>query len=170
MVRICYLALMFQLFYSTLYGQYSGVPKVRSFEKTEYRSGSSNWDIGQDSRGVMYFANNNGLLIFDGYSWSTHRLPNKTTSRSVAIDQDGRIYVGGQNEIGYFFPDEKGMLHYHSILEKIDESIRTFTDVWQIEIQGEKVYWRSQEKLFLYDQDTVKLLDQYSFQFMAPLG
>lgn len=170
MGRIFCLILVFLPFYLPLSGQFSGMPQVRSFEKTEYRSGSSNWDIGQDSRGVMYFANNNGLLIFDGFSWSTYRLPNKTTARSVAIDPDGRIYVGGQNEIGYFFPDEKGMLQYHSILEKIDESNRAFTDVWQIEILGDKIFWRSQEKLFLFDQDTVTLLDQYSFQFMAPLG
>lgn len=156
--------------HSTLTGQFSGVPMVRSFGKMDYRSGSSNWDIDQDPRGVICIANNNGLLTYDGFNWTTYRLPNKTTARSVMVNTDGSIYTGGQNEIGFFFPDEKGMLEYHSILEKVPHHHRTFTDVWQIERTDDLIFWRTQEKLFVFDGDTVSVLDTLPFLFIAPFG
>ena len=51
-------------------------------------------------------ANNNGLLVFDGATWRNYPLPNKTIVRSLAMGEEGRIYVGGQGEFGYFAPDK----------------------------------------------------------------
>lgn len=159
--------LILLLLAKTVNGQFSGRPLMRTFDKREYKSGSSNWDIAQDSRGIMYFANNDGLLSFDGFIWKTIPLPNRTTARSLAIDDEGRIYTGGQNEIGYFFPDEKGNLVYHSLLDRIDSLYRTFTDVWQIEILDNTVYWRAMGRIYAYDGSVVDIIDNRDYPFIA---
>ena len=71
-----------------------------NFSRSDYLAGTQNWAIRQDDRGIMYFANNKGLLEFDGTTWQTHPLPNATIVRSIAFDNN-RLYIGGQSEIGY---------------------------------------------------------------------
>src|SRR5690606_33408167 len=71
----------------------TGLPNIRNFTKAEYRSGTQNWGIDQDANGNMYFANNNGLLQFDGSTWHTFGIPNSRNIRSVKVDTlSGKIY------------------------------------------------------------------------------
>ena len=44
-----------------------------------------------------------------------HSLPHKTIVRSIKLNNEGKIFVGAQDEIGYFFPDENGSLNCHSL-------------------------------------------------------
>src|ERR1700682_4441490 len=93
-----------------------GTSNILNYKNQIYGGGTQNWDIRQDENGILYFANNDGLLTFDGSYWKLYRLPNKTVVRSVEIGPDRKIYVGGQNEIGFFSPDQKGELTYTSLL------------------------------------------------------
>ncbi|HKG67396.1 MAG TPA: hypothetical protein VKA92_00910, partial [Segetibacter sp.] len=81
-----------------------GLPDIINYTKEDYNAGTRNGDIVQDKNGIIYFANNEGLISFDGTYWKTYSLPNKTMVRSVVIGSDDRIYAGGQNEMGYFSP------------------------------------------------------------------
>ena len=90
-----------------------GIPQIINFNKNDFRAGTQTWDIDQDSKGRMYFANNEGLLTYDGTFWKLHPLPNKTIMRSIAIDKNGIIYAGGQGEMGYFAPNERGFLEIY---------------------------------------------------------
>lgn len=125
-----------------------GLPPIRNFPKTTYRAGTQNWDIIQDQRGVVYFANNEGLLEFDGAYWTTYPLPNKTIVRSLALGPQGRIYAGGQGELGYFFPNPSGLLQYYSLVSLLPDSSRAFEDVWDIIPHGEEVFFRTKNQVF----------------------
>ena len=46
-----------------------GMPDIVNYDNTTYNAGTHNWDIQQDRNGVMYFANNEGVLTFDGSRW-----------------------------------------------------------------------------------------------------
>ena len=72
-----------------------GLPAIRSYTHADYHAAIEAWDIGQDKQGLLYFANNDGLLTFDGGYWKTYPLPNKVTIKSLAIDRQGRVFVGG---------------------------------------------------------------------------
>ena len=58
-------------------------PLVRNFSRDNYKAGAQNWDITQHSSNAMYFANNAGLLEFDGRSWRSYPIVNGTTVHSV---------------------------------------------------------------------------------------
>jgi hypothetical protein len=109
-----------------------GLPDVINYPKQSYSAGLQNWDIKQDNNGIIYIANNEGLLSFDGKYWNLYPLPNKTIVRSVEIGPDDKIYAGGQDEIGYFTPSSNGKLAYTSLTKFIDEKDRSFGDVWDI--------------------------------------
>src|SRR5690606_10851033 len=73
-----------------------GIPEIVNYSKQDYKAGNQNRDIAQDKNGVIYFANGDGLLVFDGVYWNLYPLPNKTSPRSIAIDENGKVFVGGQ--------------------------------------------------------------------------
>jgi len=133
------------------------LPDVTNYSKKSYRAGSQNWDIDQDKEGVMYFANNEGLLVFDGNVWSLYPLPNKTIVRSVLVVAD-KIYVGGQDELGYFSANASGKLVYTSLTLKLATSERSITDVWDIVHFQNKIFFRTIQKVIVLENDHVSVL------------
>ena len=101
---------------------------MRNFHPVEYQAGIQNWDISQDKRGLLYIANNFGLLEYDGNRWELSRVKNGTKVRSVGIDRRGRIYVGCQNDFGFFFPDSRGKLAYVSLADSLPAENRAFDE------------------------------------------
>ena len=132
-----------------------GLPDVINYTKQVYGGGLQNWDAAQDKNGVMYFANNEGLLSFDGRYWKIYPLSNRTIVRSVKIGGDNRIYVGGQDEIGYYSPAENGRLVYHSLVELVPSRDRNFGDVWDICILNKDIFFRSSNKIFRLSNEKI---------------
>jgi len=124
-----------------------GIPEVQNFSSTVYKGGTQNWAISQDQLGVMYFANNEGLLSYNGRYWKLYPLPNKTVVRSVKIAKDGKIYIGAQDELGYFYPNENGILEFHSLKSLIPEKERKLEDVWEIVLDQKDVFFRTTAKI-----------------------
>src|SRR6187549_2662298 len=97
-----FIILQFCLLFPDLGAQNTiGLSDIINYTNQTYAAGAQNWDIKQDDRGILYFGNNEGLLAFDGSYWKLYKLPNKTILRSIEIGPDHKIYVGGQNEIGF---------------------------------------------------------------------
>lgn len=124
-----------------------GLPQIINFTKNDFKGGTQTWDIEQDKNGQMYFANNEGLITYDGTYWKTYPLPNKTILRSIAISSNGLIYAGGQGEMGFFSANQQGFLHYTSLIPLLPEKNRTFADIWDIEIIGNSVFFRAGDRM-----------------------
>ena len=145
-----------------------GLPDVINYPKFSYKAGLQNWDIKQDVNGIVYFANNEGLLSYDGNHWTLYPQPNKTIARSVEIGADGKIYTGGQDELGYFSMAANGSLQYHSIIGIIPEKYRSFGDVWDIVILKNDVFFRTSNKIFKLSNGSVAVYNAPSeWAFMA---
>lgn len=129
-----------------------GQPSILNFYHEDINAGSQNWAIKQDKYGTMYFANNTGLLTYNGKEWKMYRLPNKTIVRALYITEDMHIFVGGQDALGYFFPDEKGSLQYHSLTEKLPFQKRRFGDVWNIESLNNDIFFRTGATILKYSR------------------
>jgi ligand-binding sensor domain-containing protein len=132
-----------------------GLPQIINFHNNDFKGGSQTWDIKQDAAGRMYFANNEGLLTFDGTYWKLYPQPNKTILRSIALDNN-RIYAGGQDELGYYTPDSLGILQYTSLKSLIPKQYSTFTDVWEIEVFNQSIFFRTWDRIFEYKNDAIQ--------------
>ena len=150
-------------------GQTIGVPFVESYSTEQYGYGTQNWDIEQGETGLMYFANNEGLLEFDGSDWRLFPLPNKTILRSIMI-KDGLIYGGGQNEFGIYQSDIRKKWRFTSLKKMIPESHQGFEDVWEIERIGEDIYFRASGKIFILNGQTCQVLDDVAIHFLGKAG
>ena len=148
-----------------------GLPLIVNYNKSNFHGGSQTWDIGQDKNGLIYFANNEGLISFDGIYWKTYPLPNRTIMRSIAIDKNDRIYAGGQGEIGFFNADIHGFLHYTSLIDFLPKDQRKFADIWDIKISGESVFFRATDRIFEMRNNTFQVFRPKSqWQFMDLSG
>ncbi|HTJ12979.1 MAG TPA: triple tyrosine motif-containing protein [Dinghuibacter sp.] len=148
-----------------------GLPQIINYPKNIYQAGTQSWDIQQDKKGVLYFANNSGLLTFNGHYWHRYSMPNETIVRSVRVGPSGRIYVGAQDEFGYFFPGANGDLVYTSLKSLIPAADREFPDVWDICILGDEVFFRAENKIFLYKDQTIAVYPAPSeWRFMDNVG
>lgn len=125
-----------------------GFPDILNYTKQEYQGGGQNWDATTDARGIMYFANTDGLLAFDGHYWKVYPIPNNTRLRSILAAADGRIYVGAQDEFGYFFPGANGNLEYHSLKSLLPPNMKQMADVWDIEEYNNAIWFRTNNMLF----------------------
>lgn len=136
-----------------------GIPAIKNFTHTDYNASTEVYDVKQDKNGILYFANNDGLLTFDGSYWKIYPLPNKGNIKAIEIDPSGRIFVGGQDEIGYFFPDGNGILRYHSIKNLMPQKARQFADIWSIVLFNNEVFFRTIECVFEYNNNEIKTFD-----------
>ena len=125
-----------------------GYPLIRNYYPKEYEADVQNWAIAQDKQGIIYFGNNLGLLEYDGVNWKLNSLPNFSVVRSIAIGKDGKIYVGGVGELGFFMPDSLGELKFHSLLNFLKSENRNFSDVWNTYILDDEIIYETSNYLF----------------------
>ena len=132
-----------------------GMPKVVNYTRAEYKGGIQSWAILQDVYNRLYVANNEGLLVYDGANWQKFSLPNKTILRCMKLNADGKLYAGAQNEFGYFVPDKVGRLQFVSLKSKLPETEKNFADVWDVEICGKSVFFRTNKSIFEYNNEHI---------------
>jgi ligand-binding sensor domain-containing protein/DNA-binding CsgD family transcriptional regulator len=147
-----------------------GIPNIVNYSKQQYNAGSQNWAVVQDKNGIMYWANNDGLLSFDGVFWRMYKLPNKTIARSVAVSDDNKIYIGGQGEIGYFSPGNNGELFYTSLNQFIPTKDNDFADVWNICFYQDRVFFRANKKILEYDGKKVTVYNSVNWGFLSSVN
>lgn len=130
-----------------------GTPFIRNFKKEDYKAGTQNWAIAQDHKGYMYFANNEGLLVFDGVQWRLYEMPNLSMVRSIYIDENDEIYVGAYNDIGKMVIGAGGKLVFESLKDRIPVENRNFDDVWDVLPYGDKIIFLSYNAAYVYNSD-----------------
>jgi len=135
-----------------------GFPPVFNYKKDVYKAGSQNWDIVYDSTGYVWFANNGGILQFNGYQWTTYKIPNETIVRSLALGDNGYVYVGGQGSFGYLAPNSKGVYQFVNLSQKLRAEDADFEDVWDVISYDGIIFFRTDNNVFGYANGTLKSL------------
>ncbi|WP_192349603.1 triple tyrosine motif-containing protein [Algoriphagus sp. Y33] len=130
-------------------------PKIKNFTNKTYQAGLQNWGATQDEKGVIYFGNNEGLLTFNGNFWELYQLPNKTIIRSAKFDSNNRLFVGGQDEIGYFQAASNGQLNFHSLKHLLPERARSFSDIWQIVNRGDEFFFLEHNRIYHFKDEVM---------------
>lgn len=120
-----------------------GAPPVIHYDKNDFHGDTQFWCMAEDEEGILYFGNNDGIVIYDGGQWHKISLPNKSTVRSLICTSDGTIYAGGFNEIGEIHKDEYGTYHYTSLTTLLRPEDRNFNDVWQIHETEQLIVFRT---------------------------
>ena len=134
----------------------TGLPFIQNYTPEIYQGFNQNWGAVKDSLGVMYFANGNGVLTYDGVNWEIITLPKKEHVKSITIDTANRVYVGALGEIGYLEPNSLGKLEYISLVPKMKSEEKNFSTVWESIATNDGIYFRTAEILYLWTGEEFK--------------
>lgn len=123
---------------------------VTNYSRHTYKAASQNWMVMQNMNGWMYFANNKGLLEFDGSNWDVYPIHN-AKMRAVKCGYDGRIYVGGLLQFGYFVPNTLGKLDYICLSDSMMKG--RIGNIWDIHVAENRVYFESDHAIFYLENE-----------------
>ncbi|TRX21604.1 helix-turn-helix and ligand-binding sensor domain-containing protein [Flavobacterium franklandianum] len=126
------------------------LPPIIKYSALTYEGGNQNWMITQDKNQHLYFANNEGLLEFNGSSWKLYPSPNETIIRSVKVIGD-RIYTGCYMEFGFWKRQDDGRLKYTSLSTTIKNKILNDEIFWNIISYDQWVVFQSLNRIFIFD-------------------
>jgi len=126
-----------------------GFPFITNYEKGVYQGGTQNWEIVSDTNGILYVANNDGLLTYDGYTWRKYPVKNRTIVRSVLFGGENKIFVGAQGEFGSFKEENPPEMVYASFQKQLESLKVKPEDIWDIVKTDQGViYFYSGRQLF----------------------
>jgi len=134
----------------------TGSKYFKNYTPKDYDHHPQNWAVGQGKRGIIYVGNQAGLLEFDGVSWRIIGIPNWTV-RSLDIDETGTIYIGGKDEIGFLSPSTNGTLEYVSLLNKLEDSEKNFSEIKGTHAARDGIYFRASHFVFLWNPGLKKM-------------
>lgn len=133
-----------------------GTYPIRNFSPSDYKARNQNWAIAQAPTGDMYFANNEGLLKYNGLNWTLYPSPNRSELRSVFL-VDQRIYTGCYREFGYWSEDQEGGLQYTSLSDSFQEDLLEDEVFWNIVDYGEYLIFQSLKRIYFYNTKTEEI-------------
>ncbi|WP_299441497.1 LuxR C-terminal-related transcriptional regulator [uncultured Aquimarina sp.] len=134
MNRISILFLLFHFFSFSQSIENKILPEIVHYDTKNMGFGAQSWDIEQDENGVIYIANENRILIFDGSEWNAVATNNAMANRSLYVKNKDSIYFGADGRFGLLI--NEGYNAYEiSLLNRVDRSVS----------DGAEEYWRIHE-------------------------
>ena len=133
-----------------VFAQLTGKYFINSYDRTDYDASISNWRVIQDQRGVIYFANFDGILKYQGNTWSLISADKNECVTYLEKDKDNKIYVGTLNDFGFLKPNQGGLLEFTSLREELPKGL-TFGRVRWIGTVGSDVYFCSAKSILKWN-------------------
>lgn len=137
------------------------LPPIAKYQSNVYQAGNQNWMITQDSNQFLFFANNEGLLEFNGSTWKLYPSPNESIIRSVNFIDD-KIYTGSHMDFGYWIREKDGQLNYTSLSKKLPVKLLNDEEFWNILPFDNFILFQSLQRIYAYS------LKNKSFSVIEP--
>ena len=139
------------------------LPPIQSYSPDEYNAANQNWDITQSESKDIFFANNDGLLKFNGSRWITYGSPNGSIVRCVKAIKK-RVYTGLYEDFGYWEKNINGIYNYNSLVKINELEIENDEEFWNILHYDNWVIFQSLSRLVMFNELSQEI------KFFAPSG
>jgi len=127
------------------------VPEITIYKTSDYQAAQQNWSITHDCEGYTYVANTDGVLIYNGLSWTKVIMPNGHKPRTVAVGSECKVYVGGFEFFGWVDRSDPAQPIYQEIADSVLSTIQQ--EIWQIVSADDEVYFQSFANLYRLTAD-----------------
>ncbi|MCM4150151.1 hypothetical protein DHD05_00990 [Arenibacter sp. N53] len=135
-----------------------GFFSVKNYSHEDYQAHHQNWFITQDREGLIYAANGEGILEYDGATWRFITSPGLNAVRAVVVDGNNTKWVGGDREMGYLESDSLGFLVYRSLAAKIPSTHPLNATVWRIFPDVGRILFVSDDEIYSWQDDEMKII------------
>jgi diguanylate cyclase (GGDEF)-like protein len=106
-------------------------------------------------RGDLVVGTSAGLLRYDGERWHLTAAPNGQLIRSLLVDSQGQLWVGGYDLFAKADFGPNGDLVLQVLSEQLPDTVPPvgFADIWNIREHGDQIWFRGVRDLFRYDRN-----------------
>lgn len=119
---------------------------VNHFTSKQYHAHPLMWDMVEDKRGYLWFANNDGVVRFDGNNWKTFATPNPV--RSLVITDQYEIFVACIEDFGVLTFTQEGGTSFMSFKSQLDASGTSTGGNEKVWMKDGHVYFSSDHSIF----------------------
>ena len=123
---------------------------IQSFSPDQYNAANQNWDITQSDENDIFFANNDGLLKYNGSRWTTYLSPNGSIVRSIKAVKN-RVYAALYEDFGYWEKDISGNHIYVSLVNENELTVDNDEEFWNILYYDDWLIFQSLKRLIMYN-------------------
>jgi signal transduction histidine kinase/ActR/RegA family two-component response regulator/HPt (histidine-containing phosphotransfer) domain-containing protein len=135
------------------------MPPMRVFSAHETGVATMAWSAAQDPSGILYFGCDT-VVSFDGDRWRQEKMDPTYLVRGLDVGPNGRIWLAGENQIGWFEPAPEGRLAYHSLMPRLPPGQSELGDVWRVYAQGdESAVFVGRERVLRWDGHAMQSWD-----------
>ncbi|MFT4806585.1 MAG: ligand-binding sensor domain-containing protein, partial [Psychroserpens sp.] len=152
-LRFTIIALFSWVISTATYGQIGkiGLPFSEYYSSKEYKGGIQNMEITQGLDGLIYVANNFGLLTFDGTEWTIYNSRRGKKCRYILIGENGKVYTAGQGDFGYYGLNSVGQYQYTSLSDSLPKNYQNYDETWRIYKKDGNLVFCTFDYLFYYN-------------------
>ncbi|MHA7059867.1 helix-turn-helix and ligand-binding sensor domain-containing protein [Aquimarina sp. M1] len=149
MNRICFLFYLFQFFSFSQSIENKILPEIIHYDTKSMGFGAQSWDIGQDENGIIYIANENNILIFDGTEWNPVATNSAMVNRSLFVKNKDSIYFGADGQFGLLLNQKYGTYDI-SILNGDDKGVSDSSEeCWRIHGVNDQAIFQTFSNLYI---------------------
>ena len=141
----------FFIFFITFTVHSQLLPPIQSYSPDQYEAANQNWAITQSDANDIFFANNEGLLKYNGTRWTNYNSPNGSIVRSVKAVKN-RVYAGLYEDFGYWEKNISGNYNYVSLINENNLSVESDEEFWNILYYDDWLIFQSLSRLIMYNE------------------
>ncbi len=135
-----------------------GYPVVHRYRSFEFGHNPNNLDLTLSDEGLLYVANQDGLLEYDGSSWKFISLPRRRTPTRLALSDDGTILIGATGDVGVLASDSLYSPSFESLFASSAEETGSFDGVEQIISVRGAVFFVTPGRIFHKTRESFRTL------------
>lgn len=132
---------------------------IINYKKDLFGRGAQTWQIRAYDDNHIFCANKNGMLHYDGDRWQLFPLENGSDARSIYVSRQGRVYVGGESEFGYFEADASGRMVYTPLFNQFNAQYNLFGGYWGVYELDNMLYYVSDRHVVKQIGDTFTAIE-----------
>ena len=138
------------------YGQKADFMKealyLKSYSGKEFKRSLFFYGSALDKNGNMLFATSSGLFVMSGEKIVKYKTGHFSGISRITVDRRNNIFVCGDNDFGYFEPQEDGDLNFVTLTDRPEITGRIIDDVASV---GEEIWFFSRKGVFSFDYQTI---------------
>ncbi|HEY1111760.1 MAG TPA: ATP-binding protein, partial [Opitutaceae bacterium] len=123
-----------------------GMLAIRAFKPRDYHGSAVCARILEHPQtGELLLLAGTLLHIFNGVTWTAVQT-NTPAIRCLGVDAEGRVWLGGVDELGYCARDAKGAWSFTPLADKLPEAHRKIGRIWDCVVMRDAVWFGTETK------------------------
>lgn len=140
---------------------FCSVPEIVNFTSKNYDAHSINYDIEQDTSGLIYIGNAYCVLEFDAKKFRKIPLVSGKSAISFARDDQGKIFVGSSSEFGYLTKDSTQKTIYKSLKHLIPGK-KEINEIFHTSWFDGAIYFGCYRGIYRYKNEIIEKVEGFT--------